>query len=109
MGASQVSRSQSGARAEARRRIAERARKAEVALTEYLRAGEQIAAANKLIAAHQAAQRRALSDLVDVIGPEQAAAAAGVDLKLAKSAAGSVRHGSAAADLPSQTAQAPQG
>ena len=87
MGAKQVSRSQKGARAEARRRIAERARKAEAALAAYLRAGEQIAAARELIAMHEATQRKALADLAAVIGREQAAAAAGVDVKLVSTAA----------------------
>lgn len=89
MGAKQVSRSQKGARAEARRRIAERARKAEAALADYLRAGEQIEAARQLIAQHEATQRKALADLAAVIGREQAAAAAGVEVKLVSTAAGS--------------------
>jgi outer membrane protein TolC len=87
MGARQVSRSQKGARAEARRRIAERARKAEAALADYLRAGEQIEAARELIAQHEATQRKALADLAAVIGREQAAAAAGVEVKLVSTAA----------------------
>ena len=81
MGATKMTRSQQGARAEARRRIAERARLAEAALTDFLRAEEQIEAARKQIEAHQAAQRQALSDLAEVLGPGQAAAAAGVDVK----------------------------
>lgn len=89
MGAKQVSRSQKGARAEARRRISERARKAEAALADYLRAGEQIEAARELISQHEATQRTALADLAAVIGREQAAAAAGIDVKLMSTAAGS--------------------
>lgn len=91
MGAKQVSRSQKGARAEARRRIAERARKAEAALADYLRAGEQIAAAHELIAVHEATQRKALADLAAVIGQEQAAAAAGVEVKLLRTAVASAK------------------
>lgn len=98
MGARQVSRSQKGARAEARRRIAERARKAESALTDYLRAGEQIAAVRELIAVHEATQRKALADLAAVIGQEQAAAAAGVDVKLLRTVAGSAKARTASGD-----------
>ena len=91
MGAKQVSRSQKGARAEARRRIAERARKAEAALADYLRAGELIEAARELIAQHEATQRKALADLAAVIGREQAAAAAGVEMKLVSTATGAAK------------------
>ena len=101
MGANQVSRSQMGARAEARRRIAERARKAEAALADYLRAGEQLAATRELIAQHEATQRRALADLAAIIGREQAATAAGVELKVVKTSAGSAqsRMGSGASPI----------
>lgn len=84
MGARQITRSQQGVRAEARRRIAERARKAETALTDYLQAGEQIEAARGLIAVHETSQRKALADLAEVLGPDQAAAAAGVGVREVK-------------------------
>ena len=102
MGAKQVSRSQKGARAEARRRIAERARKAETALADYLRAGEQIATARELIARHEATQRKALADLAAVIGREQAAAAAGVEVKLVPTAASSGKARPDKGDFPTE-------
>jgi outer membrane protein TolC len=86
MGDKQVSRSQKGARAEAHRRIAERTLKAEAALAAYLRAGKQIESASELIAQHEATQRKALAELAAVIGREQAAATAGVDVKLVPAA-----------------------
>ena len=91
MGARQITRSQKGARAEARRRIAERAGKAETALTEYLRAAEQIEAARRLIAIHEATQRKALADLAEVLGPDQAASAAGVEVREVKQVAAGAR------------------
>jgi hypothetical protein len=49
MGARQSNRSQQGAHAEARRRIAKQARQAQAALADYLGAGEPIVAAQVLI------------------------------------------------------------
>jgi hypothetical protein len=86
MGTRQSNRSQQGARAEARRRIAERARQAESALTIYLRLGEQIVAARALIESYEMQQCEALAALASVLGRDQAAAAAGVEVRDLKAA-----------------------
>ena len=79
------------------RRIAERARLAESALTIYLRVGEQILAARALIESCEMQQHQALSALANVLGRDQAAAAAGVevrDLRAALAQAGEYKTGS---------------
>lgn len=79
-------RSQAGARAEARRRVAEKLALAESILGDYLAAGEEAERLRSEAAAADAAQADALARLARVVGRTMAAEMAGVEEAKVRSA-----------------------